>query len=196
MKGEDINGLCLNCYVDNHLPSKKQGTYWVYMWNSVKKGFVAESSDNQLQKAITSLNSSITPDKSSIILRLEGEELSIPADVKRIDEVAQRANILVGKWLIRRDRSEIDIAWKTVAKGVFYGELGYLAKASTARESEREHVICVYTDNYFDFEDVMRVRERLRELKFTEKLCYKPDIYTYLGIYSGTTKLSPCRYQD
>lgn len=196
VKGDVISGLCINCYVDSHLPSKKQDSYWIYMWKSVKRGFVAENSDNKLHKAITSLGSRVTPDKSHIILRVGGEEITIPAEVERVDEVALKSRILVGKWLIRRSRSEIDIAWKTVAKEVYHGKLGSLAKVSTPREGERQHVICVYTDNYFDLEDVMRVRERLRELRFTGKLCYKPDIYTYLGIYRGTTKLSPCRYQD
>jgi hypothetical protein len=34
--------------------------------------------------------------------------------------------------------------------------------------------------------DVKRVRHRLRELGYVQRLYYKPDIYTYLKIYRKT----------
>jgi len=47
------------------------------------------------------------------------------------------------------------------------------------------HLICVYTEDYTDIEDVIRVERELRSLGITEALFYKPDIYTYLNIYSN-----------
>ena len=47
------------------------------------------------------------------------------------------------------------------------------------------HVICVYTEDYTDAEDVMRVERELRSLGITEVLFYKPDIYTHLNIYAN-----------
>jgi hypothetical protein len=81
--------------------------------------------------------------------------------------------------------------------GSFDEVLGSSAKVSTAAKDppEKPHVICVYTRNYLDLDDVKRVRGTMRNLGFTEPLCYKPDLYTYLNIYTGTTKVSPCRYR-
>ena len=46
-------------------------------------------------------------------------------------------------------------------------------------------MICVYTDNYADADDVMRVERELRSLGINDVLYYKPDIYTYFGIYAN-----------
>ena len=46
-----------------------------------------------------------------------------------------------------------------------------------------------------DLKDVKRVRGKLRIFGLNEELCYKPDIYTHLGIYYRTTSLSSCRYR-
>ena len=47
------------------------------------------------------------------------------------------------------------------------------------------HLICVYTENYTDIEDVIRVERELRSLGISEVLFYKPDIYTHLNIYAN-----------
>ena len=48
-----------------------------------------------------------------------------------------------------------------------------------------KHVICVYTDDANDRDDVLRVREELRLLGFTAKLPYKADRVTLEGRYEG-----------
>ena len=66
-------------------------------------------------------------------------------------------------------------------------------QVATAHESDHglkhrtagTHLICVYTDNYADEDEVMRVEKELRSLGITGTLCYKPDIYTYLNIYAN-----------
>lgn len=115
--------------------------------------------------------------------------------MEKLDELAQKSDILVGKWLIYRNDSEIDNVWKIIGRATFDGELGKSAKASTAMQNKRRYTICAYTENYLNLDDVMKVREKLRLLGFTDELCYKPEIYTYLGIYYRTTRLSPCRYR-
>ena len=141
------------------------------------------------------MRSTMSKDKKVIILESDGREISIPLNVESIDNLAKKSGILVGKWLIYRNASEIDTVWKVIAKSTINGELGTSAKVSTAMKKSKRHVICAYTANYLDLNDAMRVREKLRQLGFTEELCYKPDIYTYLGIYYRTTSLSPCRYR-
>ena len=47
------------------------------------------------------------------------------------------------------------------------------------------HVICVFTENWTDKDDVMRVEKELRSLGVTGVIRYKPDIYTHLNLYHG-----------
>jgi len=178
------------------LPTKVHDTPWVHASSFVKKRRKDKEVDEKLVLAITSMTAEISEDKKIIVLDVDGKPVSIPVNVEKLDELARKTGILAGKWLIYRSDSEINDTWKTVAKKTFSGELGTSAKAGTAMQSKRRHVICVYTSDYLYFEDVMTVRERLRSLGFTDKLCYKPDIYTYLDIYYRTTVLSPCRYRE
>lgn len=53
------------------------------------------------------------------------------------------------------------------------------------RPNERG-LICVYTYDWTDEADVMRVREELRNLGFTWRLPYKTDEDTYNNIYRAT----------
>lgn len=60
------------------------------------------------------------------------------------------------------------------------------AKVSPRKLTGRypSHVICVYTDNYTDTEEVLAAREELREqCGIKRKISYKPDVYTHVGIY-------------
>ncbi len=54
-------------------------------------------------------------------------------------------------------------------------------------ENGKNFVICVYTYDHTDEADVMRVRQRLKELGYTRKLPYKTDAATYAGLYRATT---------
>ena len=47
------------------------------------------------------------------------------------------------------------------------------------------HVICVFTENWTDKDDVMRVEKELRSLGVTGVIRYKPDLYTHLNLYHG-----------
>lgn len=124
------------------------------------------------------------------------DETDLPeSDNETINELDRKAlsdNELRGKWNIFVDKSEVDDIWECVCKGVESGEL-LSAKASTkwSREGEYsdEHVVVVYTPNYFDKSDVFRVREFLkRECGIEKTIYYKPDLYTKLGIYSETAE--------
>lgn len=192
----EIGGLCVDCHIDSRLPSQVQDVYWVRIQNRSPISLDKNSDDMALVKALTMGKSAISSDKKTITLEVEGKTLLIPVAIKDLDELAKKSGAVIGKWLIYRDRAEIDEVWKTIAKSTFKGELGISAKAGTAMSGKKQHVICVYTGNYLDLKAVLRVRAKLRDLKFTEKLCYKPDIYTYLGIYYRTTSLSPCRYRN
>ncbi len=97
-----------------------------------------------------------------------------------------------GKWLIFVSPDEADEAWRKVRAETCAGRLGISAKVSTAKPNpdakDDRAVIYVYTRDWRDEEDVMRVRERLREIGFVERIGYKRNIETYHGEYSEKGK--------
>lgn len=108
------------------------------------------------------------------------------------------------------DPNDVDVVWGTVARATANGELGIAAKVAPCPPEAipgRERLICVYTRDFRDRQDVGRVIQRLRELRLVEttnkRLYYKPgmplpltpysicpslireDIFTYIGLASG-----------
>ena len=95
------------------------------------------------------------------------------------------------------DRPAIDNVWKRVAKAVVAGKLGCSAKVSTHDPEEKTHVICVYTEDFTNEDNVRKVEESLRKEGITEPMTYKLDIYTTLGIYRyNPWRLSPTVYSS
>lgn len=102
-----------------------------------------------------------------------------------------------GKWLIFINKSQIDQVWRTIKQSLEYGELGSFAKVSTSlpnpnAQDPNKHVICVYTYDSDDVKDVMRIRQKLRELGITQKIPYKTDKATLERKYAirGHKKIS------
>jgi hypothetical protein len=95
-----------------------------------------------------------------------------------------------GKWLVFVDISELDETWQIIKKATKEGILGIGAKASTAKKNENasshnEKVICVYTYNWLDKEDVFRVEKMLRSIGINQTLFYKADSDTEKGKYKN-----------
>src|SRR5438132_3440221 len=72
-----------------------------------------------------------------------------------------------GKWLLFVDRGNIDEVWRKIAGAIAAGRLGAEGKVSTARPNPHarkpgKHVICVYTYDWRDTDDVMSIRQELR----------------------------------
>lgn len=91
-----------------------------------------------------------------------------------------------GKWLIFLKSSIIDRYWPRIRDAVIAGKLGDCAKVSTAGSAalrDGRHVICVYTYDYEDKDDVMRIRQELRECGILYPISYKRDIDTRLLRY-------------
>ncbi|KAJ3105398.1 hypothetical protein HDU97_008152 [Phlyctochytrium planicorne] len=112
-----------------------------------------------------------------------------PSNVRSIiDQIAKDHGCLSGKWLVFADSLSIDCIWQKLANLVVEGKLGISAKVSAYPESRTDdsRVICVYTENYLDTRGVKDVREAMRDLAGIHwKISYKPDIYTYLGLYEN-----------
>ena len=99
---------------------------------------------------------------------------------------------LAGKWLIFLPADRVDKAWTVVRDATVAKELGISTKVSTAKENPESRdnmkVIYIYTKDWRDEEDVMHVRERLRELGFIDRIGYKRNIETFRGEYSQKGK--------
>jgi hypothetical protein len=97
-----------------------------------------------------------------------------------------------GKWLIFVDEEEVDEMWRNIRNATCRGRLGVSAKVSTAKPNpdsrDTRKVIYVYTENWEDEEDVMRVRRQLADLGVEQRIGYKRNIETYLGEYSEKGK--------
>ncbi len=97
-----------------------------------------------------------------------------------------------GKWLIFLEPSQTDIIWKKIRDATTAGELGISAKVSTAKQNpesrDERMVIYVYTSDWEDEEDVMRIREVLKDLGVIDRIGYKRNIETFLGEYSEKGK--------
>jgi hypothetical protein len=97
-----------------------------------------------------------------------------------------------GKWLIFQEPDLVDAAWTKVRNATVALELGISAKVSTAKPNpdsrDNRKVIYVYTKDWVDEPDVMRVREKLRELGFADRIGYKRNIETFAGEYAKKGK--------
>ena len=96
-----------------------------------------------------------------------------------------------GKWLIFLSPETIDKYWLLIQQAVKNGELGDSAKVSTlyGRGTKKLHVICVYTYDYADKEDVFRIREKLRDLGIKKPISYKADVDTHFLRYKNDYSL-------
>lgn len=94
-----------------------------------------------------------------------------------------------GKWLVWLAAQNIDRYWQAIREAVELGGLGGEAKVSTAASSSvkrgRPYVVCVYTYDYDDKADVMRIREALRDLGIRRAIPYKADEDTHALRYGG-----------
>lgn len=93
-----------------------------------------------------------------------------------------------GKWLVFVSRDKVDDLWKRINKATKEGLLGMVSKVSTMYSEDiyDKAVICVYTKDWRDKEDVMRVRKELRGLGVDFKIPYKKDIDTLKRKSSST----------
>lgn len=102
-----------------------------------------------------------------------------------------------GKWLVFVDKKDVDEVWAKIKKAVEEGKLGNDAKVATAKPNRlatnpNKRVICVYTYDYTDEQDIRRVREELRHLGINSRIPYKTDEDTLSGKYqiTGHTRIS------
>uniref|UniRef100_A0A3P9I1P0 Chromosome 11 open reading frame 68 n=1 Tax=Oryzias latipes TaxID=8090 RepID=A0A3P9I1P0_ORYLA len=122
-----------------------------------------------------------------------------PVTFQTVKELALNHRVLSGKWLMHLDSGfKLDHAWECVARAIVEGKI-WCAKVSPFDPTggDSRHVICVYNRDFTDEEDVMRLDSVIRSTGIKCPLFYKPDVYTYLGIYRRNRwELSPTIYES
>lgn len=97
--------------------------------------------------------------------------------------------LYTGKWLLYVPVSELDNVWAQIREATENGRLGTSAKTATMVENpnarSRYKVMCVYTHDCRDLEDVTRVLRELRSMGFNGRLYYKEDLATHAGNYQS-----------
>lgn len=113
-----------------------------------------------------------------------------------VEQLARHFKCLGGKWMVFPKVKTVDSQWKRIVNAILTGKLSARsAKVSTPNVGK--HVICIYTEDFTNSEQVMNVRQQLKEVGFTCRLLYKADAYTYLNIYSDNKwKIKPTIYSE
>ncbi|MFC7044324.1 putative phosphothreonine lyase domain-containing protein [Halobacteriaceae archaeon GCM10025711] len=112
--------------------------------------------------------------------------------IRDLDEKALESEKVGGKWHVYGSAAMVNRLWPDVVADVDE-QILWGAKAMTATGWEAhpgdDYMILVYTPNYFDKQDVDRVREHLRdEYGMTQELFYKPNVYSANGIQPDTAE--------
>ena len=93
-----------------------------------------------------------------------------------------------GKWMLFPSPDDYPRYWRLVVEATAEGKLGPTSKAATLDLASATGLICVYTYDFTDTEDVRRVLEELVDLGVCQAdgrpIYYKCDAYTYLDIKS------------
>ncbi|KAF1810915.1 DUF1917-domain-containing protein [Eremomyces bilateralis CBS 781.70] len=111
--------------------------------------------------------------------------------VEGIRAIAKENGILFGKWMLFPPLEDLPRIWRKVCEGVIAGQLGPQAKVATAdfEGDPKIRVICIYTKDFDNQDDVLRVLLGLKDLGIVSEtdsrgIYYKADAYTYLDIKS------------
>ncbi|KAJ5046574.1 uncharacterized protein L3040_003813 [Drepanopeziza brunnea f. sp. 'multigermtubi'] len=123
--------------------------------------------------------------KSTITTMIKDRKDSI---VDKILDKAEELKCTSGKWMIFCEPKDVNLFWARVAEDTANANLGIAAKVTPDNGRDRsDRLICVYTKDFNNEEDISRVLYKLKELEVAGKgkqIFYKCDAYTYLGLTS------------
>ncbi|KAF4630211.1 hypothetical protein G7Y89_g7931 [Cudoniella acicularis] len=125
--------------------------------------------------------------KSTVTKAINKERDAI---VEQILDTAVSLHCTSGKWMLFCPPDEVDPVWAVVARATANNELGIAAKVAPDDGNDRHHrLICIYTKDFSDLEDVIRVLKKLKNLGLFDArekpIYYKCDAYTYLELKSS-----------
>lgn len=121
-----------------------------------------------------------------------------PVSFQTVKELALNHGVLSGKWLMHLDSGfKLDNAWECVARAAVEGKISLVKVSPHDPKSAGRQVICAYNQNFTDESDIIRLDSCIRATGVKCPLAYKPDVYTYLGIYRNNRwKLCPTIYES
>ncbi|KAF2007820.1 DUF1917-domain-containing protein [Amniculicola lignicola CBS 123094] len=117
------------------------------------------------------------------MLHQAGEDLKT-----RLNELAAQTNVISGKWMLYPKPEDLTPVWRLVIEAVINNRLGPTAKVAPNNGRTGDRLICVYTKDFRDTEDVLRVLKELCTMSLAgsgQPIYYKSDVYTYLNIYGS-----------
>ena len=147
-------------------------------------------------------NSMVGKPKGTITKKLTPERETLERD---IFTAAREKGIKSGKWMLFPSTDKVNEVWALVANAVAEGELGHAAKVAVddGGGDDKARLICAYTEDYANKEDVKRVLDRLVGLDLVTNrgnarhIYYKADCYTDLDIMGGNEwGLKPSLYSS
>ncbi|KAG7156456.1 UPF0696 protein C11orf68 homolog [Homarus americanus] len=108
-----------------------------------------------------------------------------PINLETISELAKQYCVTCGKWIIYAGpNAKVDSYWKKVATAIVKDQLPAIsAKVSPLSTDKNTHVLCIYNKDFTDEEEVCHLEHAIRKIGLKCQLVYKPDAYTYMGIY-------------
>lgn len=99
--------------------------------------------------------------------------------------------LTTSQWMLFPGPDTLVHTWRTVCDGTVRNRLGINSKVAVG-DNQRgpERLICIYTKDFSDIEDVRRVLEEIIDLGLIQRnsprgIYYKCDAWTYLGIESN-----------
>jgi hypothetical protein len=95
-----------------------------------------------------------------------------------------------GKWMLFLKPWQVNQVWFDIKSGIAKGKLWH-SKVTTNNPLKKTHAVMIYTKDYTDLEDVIRVLDYIYWARLVPRytmLRYKADWQTLAGIYSGGTE--------
>jgi len=106
-------------------------------------------------------------------------------DLSVITELAKRHHVVRGKWMIFSDTSfKTELNWNKIVKAIVKKRIPTSEASVSQNDGTGHHCICVFNKDYTDTQAVNEREQALRSTGIHTQMVYKPDVFTYTGIYS------------
>ncbi|KAF2200835.1 DUF1917-domain-containing protein [Delitschia confertaspora ATCC 74209] len=171
---------------------------WIWIANPYREGQVKSTREHagdlvergsellqrscKKRRAIETANAGKAATMTKRLLNEESESLK-----ENITGLAEETNVLCGKWMLFPTSEDLHWTWRVIAEAIIDNRLGPTAKIATNGGKPGSRLICVYTKDFRDTDDVLRVLKELVSMGLVDTasqgIYYKSDAYTYLDIY-------------
>lgn len=190
---------------------------WIYIANPHARSRPTDYDQSSFMEAAEALLEEFTEQKDGIEKSMAGKAKGtitkkLTPFRKTLEEKllakAKETKFTSGKWMLFPYPENVNEQWAIVAEATVSRELGTAAKVAPDNDDgdRKPRLICVYTKDFSDMEDVKRVLERMIELGLVKRkgtagaeqgIYYKADVFTELGITSGNEwGLKPSLYSS